>query len=792
METKQVTFWELLSESRIVIPIIQRDYAQGRLGKENLRKRFLSSLKQALDGNSLILDFVYGTIEDNELHPLDGQQRLTTLWLMHWYIALFTGDFDDAFRVLSKFSYETRISSRDFIQDLCNPEHFKHFDCHADGDVVSYIKNSTWYYSAWDQDPTIASMLRMINGTGIGSSDGADDFDGLRMMFAKASPEDFKRYWVRLTTTGAIGFYLQPLKDFGLSDDLYVKMNARGKQLTPFENFKAELIGFLRNQERDNRNSVEVRQQWRDLLDHQHGIPIKLDTDWSDLFWKNRSEDDYTIDEIYFAFINRFFWNELFTAKDDDGKYILTLSSDIKNASFEYFNTEASKEYTGFKPYLFYHGTIPASFFERLQLVLDRCAAFQGSIPGAKWWGDEFEFIPRYTEEQKGEITGIKQRERIIFFALCKYFVDGPREQESLAHWMRVVYNLISGTDWNNWLEIRNDEAVRRAIAYLDSLDSHNVIASLASKEKEEDNSSALALRWNEEIDKAVKINNDPEWYDRIIQAENYAFFHGAIRFLFHNKKGEVDWSDFDAKWTSVQKFFEKDGDSDNVMREEYRNAQLLKILFSRFTKENFDYNLYRNYRTFNNKPSTWMYYLLSADLCMPVHHMLLGQPLDAQWANGSSSSDFPKNALHLLTHTGLLDYIMEYLDKSWIRFIYNHHAIYPSSEGIFLDATNRNRFLLNASQISVEEYYKIPNTPLLFGWDVNFTYKDHDFQWYRDDCIYLCLKSSNGGYDYPTRESDATGETPSYYCFNTAKLTDGDILSKLDELIEEYAKREV
>lgn len=789
METKQVTFWELLSESRIVIPIIQRDYAQGRQGKENLRKRFLANLKQALDGDSLKLDFVYGTIEDNELYPLDGQQRLTTLWLMHWYIALFTGDFDDAFRVLSKFSYETRISSRDFIQDLCNPEHFKHFDCHADGDVVSYIKNSTWYYSAWDQDPTIASMLRMINGTGIGSSDGADDFDGLRMMFAKASPEDFKRYWVRLTTTKAIAFYLQPLKDFGLSDDLYVKMNARGKQLTPFENFKAELIGFLRDQERDNKNSVEVRQQWRDLLDHQHGIPIKLDTDWSDLFWKNRSAD-FRIDEIYFAFINRFFWNELFTAKDDDGKYILTLSSNIKNASFEYFNTEASKEYRGFKPYLFYHGTILPSFFERLQLVLDRCAAFQGSIPGAKWWGEGFAFIPRYTTGQKTEISGINQRERIIFFALCKYFVDGPREQESLASWMRVVYNLISGTDRENAPEIRDVENVRRAIAYLDSLDSHNVIASLASKEKEEDNSSVLALRWNEEIDKAVKINNAPEWYDRIIQAENYAFFHGAIRFLFHNEKGEVDWSDFDAKWTSVQKFFEKDGDSDNVMREEYRNAQLLKILFSRFTEDNFEYNLFWYYRTFNNKPSTWMYYLLSADLCMPVHHMLLGRPLDAQWANESSSSNFKGYALHLLTHTGLLDYTMEYLDKSWIRSRHNHYAIYPSAEGIFLDASHRDHFLLNASQISVEEYYKIPNTPLLFGWDVNFTYKDHYFQWNRDKYIYLLSKSSNGSYYYPTRESDATGETPSYYSFDTAELTDSDILSKLDELIEEYAKR--
>lgn len=60
---------------------------------------------------------------------------------------------------------------------------------------------------------------------------------------------------------------------------------------------------------------------------------------------------------------------------------------------------------------------------------------------------------------------------------------------------MRVVYNLISGTDRENAPEIRDVESVRRAIAYLASLDSHNVIASLASKEKKEDDSSVLARR---------------------------------------------------------------------------------------------------------------------------------------------------------------------------------------------------------------------------------------------------------------------------------------------------------
>ena len=87
--TKQ-HFLEFLEKYSIEIPIIQRDYAQGRLGKENLRKNFLNDLKEALDkpNNKMKLDFVYGSIENGKLYPLDGQQRLTTLWLLHWYIAL--------------------------------------------------------------------------------------------------------------------------------------------------------------------------------------------------------------------------------------------------------------------------------------------------------------------------------------------------------------------------------------------------------------------------------------------------------------------------------------------------------------------------------------------------------------------------------------------------------------------------------------------------------------------------------------------------------------------------------
>ena len=85
---------QLLSKYKVEIPIIQRDYAQGRKhGKvPKIRDGFLNNLLEALkpSAETLELDFVYGYINDTqseEKHkqifiPLDGQQRLTTLFFI--------------------------------------------------------------------------------------------------------------------------------------------------------------------------------------------------------------------------------------------------------------------------------------------------------------------------------------------------------------------------------------------------------------------------------------------------------------------------------------------------------------------------------------------------------------------------------------------------------------------------------------------------------------------------------------------------------------------------------------
>lgn len=124
------SFYTLLKDHTAVIPLIQRDYAQGRQNKwvNDIRDKFLTSLYDAVtlqvDKKPLILDFIYGELENSKFYPFakfypfDGQQRLTTLFLLHSYAAVKAKMDKDAAKeaiapdpaVLGNFKYHVRES----------------------------------------------------------------------------------------------------------------------------------------------------------------------------------------------------------------------------------------------------------------------------------------------------------------------------------------------------------------------------------------------------------------------------------------------------------------------------------------------------------------------------------------------------------------------------------------------------------------------------------------------------------------------------------------------------------
>lgn len=218
--------WQPLS--KIEIPIIQRDYAQGREGKEELRENFLKFLLEAVNGTPNELDFVYGSVRNKILQPLDGQQRLTTLFLLHWFVAIKENKLDDELiNLLIKFTYETRTSSREFCIDLIN----KGVVYNPEQKISELIIDSSWFFLSWRSDPTIKSMLTML--------------DDIQQTF-----QDETEVWGKLNN---ISFHYIELQNFGLSDDLYIKMNARGKPLTDFENFKAKFEQHINKESWEDR-----------------------------------------------------------------------------------------------------------------------------------------------------------------------------------------------------------------------------------------------------------------------------------------------------------------------------------------------------------------------------------------------------------------------------------------------------------------------------------------------------------------------------------------------------------
>jgi len=197
---------------RIEIPLIQRDYAQGRESDvvERIRTNFLNVLHRAVTGGERVsLDFIYGDVKNGTLRPLDGQQRLTTLFLLHWYLA-FRAERINQEHGWKNFSYETRASARLFCKRLaeCQPP--------AVEDLSAWIEDQSWYLHTWRYDPTIQSMLVMLDA-----------------MHERFRDESCLAAWERLIDAEepAISFHLLPIEQMdGLSEDLYIQMNSRGSR----------------------------------------------------------------------------------------------------------------------------------------------------------------------------------------------------------------------------------------------------------------------------------------------------------------------------------------------------------------------------------------------------------------------------------------------------------------------------------------------------------------------------------------------------------------------------------
>lgn len=471
---EKISFWNLIQSTRIEIPIIQRDYAQGRLEQEKIRERFLNALCTSLnEEKSIELDFVYGSQVDDALQLLDGQQRLTTLFLLHFYFANKDKIDSTTKNKLLNFTYETRISSREFCESLIN-DVFNITNLDATTKISELITDKPWFFLSWQQDPTIAAMLNML--------------DAIHTKFY-----NIHNGWIKLTEKNVIQFYHLNLDNFGLSDDLYITMNARGKALTAFENFKALLEKQINDEE------------WEDK-DKQFNekFAYKIDNQWTDLLWRYRNKEN-SIDEYFLQLISNLY---LVNKMELNNIQILAtspsalISIPFDKSKFEYLVKSLDN----------YSNTDLSLISNELRNLNFK------DLKSDLVFSNFFELITTSSH--------VTYPQRVMFYAqTCYLNAELEFTSAEFLDWMRVIRNIVNNST------IDNDETFLSALNLIRELSKgqENIYQYL---EKDIISSKFAAKQIEEEIIKAKLINESQENKNAIHKLENTQFCRGSIGIL--------------------------------------------------------------------------------------------------------------------------------------------------------------------------------------------------------------------------------------------------------------------
>lgn len=501
----QYNYKQLLERhSQIRIPMIQRDYAQGRPSATQVREEFLAAIEETLKlpasdpSLPMNLDFIYGSVvrsdEESRFLPLDGQQRLTTLFLLHWYLAWNDGRLDD-FEILfvaegrSRFAYSVRQSSTEFFDGLVGfvpSSDATTVDCLSD-----FLTNQPWYFRSWRLDPTIQSVLEMLDSIHA-------RFKGTDGLFARLVDQE----------RPPITFQLLDLESFKLTDDLYIKMNARGKPLTPFETFKARYEQELKSQ-----FSGETRCIGGQAFPIHEFVARRMDTTWLDLFWSKDHQSAATVDENMF---NVFRLVALATRDPGDEE----ATNDVKTL------TDTLPSYAVFHD----RGWLDETFTKTLIPLLEFWCSGGGveahTVLSSNQYLDEKSAFSRI----KADARNLDSNETLIFMAYVLFIREHESniDSQAIEDWMRVVFNFIVNSN------IERKERLPIGMSLILSLLPHSgqILEALPEWEGADELTGNLKQQAREEMAKASLLISHAGWKPLILRAERHGYFRGQVQFL--------------------------------------------------------------------------------------------------------------------------------------------------------------------------------------------------------------------------------------------------------------------
>jgi hypothetical protein len=363
------------------------------------------------------------------------------------------------------------------------------------------IQNQPWFRAKWLYDPTIAGSLVMIDA-----------------MVDAFKETDVGSLYARLTSSkdSPISLEVLDLGSVGQSEEIYIKMNARGKELTGFERFKAWLM--------DDHEDFD----WPVGADLHHQWKVLLDGPWLDLFWHFSRDQKTPADQVSMAFLRTFLalavnfqastgtqWDQSWLQQsntDDPAIWKALVTSDGLMAVLEHLECLSARgketwELEALRDRL-QHG--PAAPFDGKCLLLP------------------------FFEEPNANLT---LKHRLWLHAIClgmkAKWSEGSQAEN---HWYRVVRNLLEHSTLTS-------ESFGKAVSALEKLfqiasSAGSILQALSDIETKFDETKLEVLnreQLNEEIRKAKLIlaeSHGKEWEKAITEAEMQAVFQGQIELL--------------------------------------------------------------------------------------------------------------------------------------------------------------------------------------------------------------------------------------------------------------------
>lgn len=611
-------FWDFFNNSKgkykIVIPAIQRNYVQGndKAIRSNIIKDIFDVLKN--DENKYVnLDIIYGINYENKFVPIDGQQRLTTLFLLYWYVL----GKENSFSLLRKinFTYENRQSSKEFFELLNNLDVTRKIFEQEEGKISEKIRNSISFYSSkWNKDLTIQSALKML--------------DEIEEKYNACNDNNIVNKLINQDKPKII-FRCKFLDAQENTDaELYIKMNSRGKKLSEYEILKSKL--------------ESIAYKYINDKDQYMSLCSNLDNTWANKFLQKVSHDNVSkeenhtysrlerVENNYFNFLKKFIiFHFLDNALEIEGPEMKQFKDELQG------NVDIRFEEEGIY-------SINEDFFNKLDNIMQNIEFLFSNHPAEGC--NHIKEIMDLDNLWKINIEGNTRylREELYFYAIIKYLENSKLTEnlyinyELFENWIRITRNYINNNyhiqiadrskEKDDSIYFRIAKNIKKIINELENTNHHNILRYINEQTFEYVTQSETTWIKYEKLKAQYILKTDnPEWKDAIIEADKDQYFRGVNYFLFKLIENEENKLEIFKKYQKVigdifKNKQEQLDENNQDEKDDNENKQIDDFLIQRamLTKEDYftTNNKIKIFYVFNytDNTNTWLAILNNKD----------------------------------------------------------------------------------------------------------------------------------------------------------------------------------